>query len=60
MRVKPSLPTFRAIYLLFDLIVIINRTQSKGILRHIMTDIQANYATLAKQYNCEYRTVKRY
>ncbi|KAJ86936.1 hypothetical protein [Enterococcus faecalis] len=25
-----------------------------------MTDIQPNYAALAKQYNCDYRTVKRY
>lgn len=32
----------------------------EGVLRHIMTDIQPNYATLAKQYNCDYRTVKRY
>lgn len=32
----------------------------EGVLRHIMTDIQPNYAALAKQYNCDYRTVKRY
>ena len=25
-----------------------------------MTDIQPNYAALAKQYNCDYRTVKHY
>lgn len=30
------------------------------VLRHIMTDIQPNYVALAKQYNCDYRTVKRY
>lgn len=30
------------------------------ILRHIMTNIQPNYAALAKLYNCDYRTVKRY
>ncbi|EOJ55701.1 hypothetical protein WMM_02772, partial [Enterococcus faecalis EnGen0364] len=29
----------------------------EGVLRHIMTDIQPNYAALAKQYNCDYRTV---
>ncbi|MDN3077109.1 hypothetical protein P0E51_13565 [Enterococcus faecalis] len=32
----------------------------EGVLRHIMTDIQPNYATLAKQYNCAYRAVKCY
>ncbi|HFC9376939.1 TPA: hypothetical protein ACNHUC_002668 [Enterococcus faecium] len=32
----------------------------EGVLRHIMNDIQPNYAALAKQYNCDYRTVKRY
>lgn len=32
----------------------------EGVLRHIMNDIQPNYAAMAKQYNCDYRTVKRY
>lgn len=32
----------------------------EGVLQHIITDIQPNYAALAKQYNCDYRTVKRY
>ncbi|EAF7771782.1 TPA: hypothetical protein ACSZA9_14395 [Listeria monocytogenes] len=32
----------------------------EGVLRHIMTDIQPNYVALAKQYNGDYRTVKRY
>lgn len=32
----------------------------EGVLRHIMSDIPPNYAALAKQYNCDYRTVKRY
>lgn len=32
----------------------------EGVLRHIMNDIQPNYAALAKQYKCDYRTVKRY
>lgn len=32
----------------------------EGVLRHIMNDIQPNYAALAKQNNCDYRTVKRY
>lgn len=32
----------------------------EGVLRHIMNDIQPNYAALVKQYKCDYRTVKRY
>ena len=32
----------------------------EGVLRHIMNDIQPNYAAMVKQYNCDYRTVKRY
>lgn len=32
----------------------------EGVLRHIMNDIQPNYAAMTKQYNCDYRTVKRY
>lgn len=32
----------------------------EGDLRYFMTDIQLNYAALAKQYNCDSRTVKRY
>jgi len=32
----------------------------EGVLRHIMNDIQPNYSAIAKQYNCDYRTVKRY
>lgn len=32
----------------------------EGVLRHIMNDIQPNYAALAKQYKCDYWTVKRY
>lgn len=30
------------------------------VLRHIMNEIHPNFAALAKQYNCDYRTVKRY
>lgn len=32
----------------------------EGVLLHIMNEIQPNFAALAKQYNCDYRTVKRY
>ncbi|EJD1770024.1 IS21 family transposase [Listeria monocytogenes] len=32
----------------------------EGVLRHIMNEIHPNFAALAKQYNCDYRTVKRY
>jgi len=27
----------------------------EGVLRHIMNDIQPNYAAMAKQYNCDYQ-----
>ena len=30
------------------------------VLPFIMTHTKPNYADLAKQYNCDYRTVKRY
>lgn len=32
----------------------------EGVLLHIMNEIHPNFAALAKQYNCDYRTVKRY
>lgn len=32
----------------------------EGVLPFIMTHTKPNYAALAKQYNCDYRTVKRY
>ncbi|MBS7576935.1 MULTISPECIES: hypothetical protein [unclassified Enterococcus] len=32
----------------------------EGVLLHILNEIQPNFAALAKQYNCDYRTVKRY
>lgn len=32
----------------------------EGVLPFIMTRTKPNYAALAKQYNCDYRTVKRY
>ncbi|PXE16956.1 IS21 family transposase [Listeria monocytogenes] len=31
----------------------------EGVLLHIMNEIHPNFAALAKQYNCDYRTVKR-
>ena len=32
----------------------------EGVLPFIMTHTKPNYAALAKQYNCDYRTVNRY
>lgn len=32
----------------------------EGVLLHIMNETKPNYAALARQFNCDYRTVKRY
>lgn len=32
----------------------------EGVILHIMNETKPNYSALAKQYNCDYRTVKRY
>ncbi|WP_228076910.1 hypothetical protein [Enterococcus faecalis] len=32
----------------------------EGVLLNIMNETKPNYAALAKQFNCDYRTVKRY
>ncbi|HAP8785506.1 TPA: IS21 family transposase [Enterococcus faecium] len=32
----------------------------EGVLLHIMSETKPNYSLLAKQFNCDYRTVKRY
>lgn len=32
----------------------------EGVLLHIMSETKPNYAALARQFNCDYRTVKRY
>ncbi|MBF0020940.1 hypothetical protein HAX41_12400 [Enterococcus faecalis] len=32
----------------------------EGVILHLMSDTKPNFAALAKRYNCDYRTVKRY
>lgn len=32
----------------------------EGVLLHIMSETKPNYAALARQFNCDYRIVKRY
>lgn len=32
----------------------------EGVILHIMSETKPNYAAIAKQFNCDYRTVKRY
>lgn len=32
----------------------------ESITEHFMTGIKSNFADIARRYNCDYRTVKRY